>query len=251
MLVLMPEQSRRIIEATKGTEIGTLYLMALHTGLRQGEMLALRWQDINLDSGWLDVNATLSRLDGGWSRGSPKTRAGLRQIKLSPTLVSVLGQHAEWQATRHRLELGHEVMPASYVFTDGFGHPLNGFHITERNFKPLLVSLGLPVIRFHDLRHAFVSLMLSLGVRIDLISKMLGHSKPSITLDVYAHLIPGDQEGAVALLDRALSVASALSVSDGDVNSGEAGGIVLDSGGGSGGRIRTTGQGLMSPLLYH
>jgi integrase len=176
MIVLSPDQSRSIIEATAGTELGTLYRMALLTGMRQGEMLALRWVDVDLDARWLDVNATLAYVDGSWHRGSPKSRAGIRKIKLSPVLADALRWHARAQRTRHRDVLHHDVMPETWIFTDEAGRPINGFHITERHFKPLLRSLGLPVIRFHDLRHAFVSLMLSLGVRIDLISRMLGHS---------------------------------------------------------------------------
>ena len=244
MIILSPHESRALLDATAHSEMGTLYAMALHTGMRQGEMLALRWQDVNLQTGWIDVNGTLSRHDGEWRRGSPKSKAGIRRIKITASLTDRLGQHQEWQRERHRA-LGHEVIESTYIFTDAAGQPINGFHVTERQFKPLLATLGLPMIRFHDLRHAFVSTMLSLRVRIDLISKMLGHSKPSITLDIYAHLIPGDQEEAVALLDQALSV------STGDVKAHVEPEFVLNQEAGSGGRIRTTGQGLMSPLLYH
>lgn len=92
----------------------------------------------------------------------------------------------------------------SLVFVDRWGNALNGFHVTERRFKPLLARLGLPEMRFHDLRHAFASLMLSQGTRVDLVSKMLGHSKPATTLNIYAHLMPGDQEEAVRRLELAL-----------------------------------------------
>ena len=81
---------------------------------------------------------------------------------------------------------------------------MNGHHITEREFKPTLKRVGLPLIRFHDLRHAFASLMLSQGVRIDLVSQMLGHANAATTLNVYAHLMPGDQEEAMRRLDAAL-----------------------------------------------
>jgi integrase len=90
-----------------------------------------------------------------------------------------------------------------YVFLDG-GEPLNGSRVTERRWKPLLKLAGLPPMRFHDLRHAFASLMLSQGVRVDLVSQMLGHSTSGITLDIYAHIMPGDQESAIDRLDAVL-----------------------------------------------
>jgi integrase len=90
-----------------------------------------------------------------------------------------------------------------FVFLEG-GEPLNGSHLTERRFKPPLRRAGLPEIRFHDLRHAFASMMLSLGVRVDLVAQMLGHASPMQTLQTYAHIMRGDQEEAIARRDRAL-----------------------------------------------
>jgi integrase len=85
------------------------------------------------------------------------------------------------------------------------GDPFNGAHITERALKPLLRREGLREIRFHDLRHAFASLMLSQGARVDLVSQMLGHSSAGLTLSIYARLMPGDQESAVHRLDLLLA----------------------------------------------
>jgi len=90
------------------------------------------------------------------------------------------------------------------IFVDPKGDPVNGAHVTERALKPLLRRAGLREIRFHDLRHAFASLMLSQGARVDLVSQMLGHSSPALTLSIYAHLMPGDQESAVRRLDIVL-----------------------------------------------
>jgi integrase len=205
MMVLAPAQVRAIIEATAGTEIGTLYAMASHTGMRQGELLALRWRDVNLEAGRIEVNATLVRLSGRWTRGRPKSEAGIRSIGMTETVRSMLRRHKILQAQRHLASLRHRPDDGTLIFTDRWGDALNGFHITERQFKPLLRTLGLPPVRFHDLRHAFASLMLSRGVRVDLVSQMLGHSKPSMTLNIYAHLIPGDDEAALATIDAALA----------------------------------------------
>ena len=110
----------------------------------------------------------------------------------------------------HRLRMAEQLLPLRrrpegdvLVFLS-HGEPLNGFHVTERAFKPLLRRAGLPAIRFHDLRHAFASLMLSQGVRVDLVAQMLGHSSPMQTLQTYAHLMPGDQEEAVRRMDSVL-----------------------------------------------
>lgn len=208
MVILDPTQVRAIIEATAGTEIGTLFLLAAHTGMRQGELLALRWQDVDLDAGRIEVNATLSRQrvhgEWRWLRTSPKSAAGVRTIGMTDTVRSALRRHRVMQAERHLRDLRHRPTGETLIFTDRFGDAINGFHITERSFKPLLRDLGLPQVRFHDLRHAFASLMLSKGVRVDLVSQMLGHSKPAMTLNVYAHLIPGDDLAALTALDQAL-----------------------------------------------
>lgn len=201
MLVLSPDQTRQIIDATRGTEIGTLYLMALHTGMRSGELLALRWRDIR-DSK-IDVNATLVRIGGKVNRASPKSAAGVRLITMTRPLREAVARHRVRQAER-LLAIGVRITDDSLIYTDRWGNALNGFHITEREFKPLLRRLGLPAMRFHDLRHAFASLMLSQGVRVDLVSEMLGHAKPATTLNTYAHLLPGDQEEAMRRLELAL-----------------------------------------------
>jgi integrase len=201
MVVLSPEQSRQIIEATRGTEMGTLYLMAMHTGMRLGELLALRWRDVTGDQ--INVNATLVRIGGQTHRASPKSAAGVRTIAMSPTLREAVARHRPMQAER-LLKIGVRIDDDSLVFTDRWGNPQNGFHITERDFKPLLRRLGLPEVRFHDLRHAFASLMLSQGTRVDLVSRMLGHAKPATTLNIYAHLLPGDQEEAIRRLELVL-----------------------------------------------
>jgi integrase len=203
MTVLSPAQSQILIQETDGTEMGTLYRMALHTGMRQGELLALRWRDVDLSQGLIDVNATLVRTGGQWLRSSTKSKAGTRRVAMAPTLRSALSRHRALQAER-LLAMGIRIDDDSLLFTDGWGNPLNGAHITERSFKPLLRSLELPAVRFHDLRHAFASMMLSQGVRVDLVSQMLGHASAVTTLSVYAHLMPGDQDEAMRRLEAVL-----------------------------------------------
>lgn len=205
MVVLDPSQVRALIEDTAGTEMGTLYALAAHTGMRQGELLALRWRDVNLDAGRIEVNATLTRLNRSWVRTSPKSEASVRTVGMTGTVRAVLRRHKVLQAERHLAQLGHRPAADTLIFTDRWGEGLNGFHITERHLKPLLRRLSLPSVRFHDLRHAAASIMLSKRVPILGVSQMLGHSKPSMTLNVYAHLMPGDDQAALDALEQELS----------------------------------------------
>lgn len=199
MTVLSPDEVRSLLEAVAGDELEALYVLAVTAGLRQGELLGLRWRDVDLEAGWLEVSATLSR----GKRLPPKTRSSSRRVKLGATGIRALRSH--------RLRMAERLLPFRartegdvFVFVTELGEPYNGAHITERAFKPLLRRAGLREIRFHDLRHACASLLLSQGVRVDLVSQMLGHSTPALTLSIYAHLMPGDQEDAVARLDRVL-----------------------------------------------
>lgn len=202
MRVLSLPEIHAFLDAISGDPLEALYTLAVTTGARQGELLALRWRDLDLDAAAMSINATLTRIDGHWERTPPKTAGSVRTVHLSARAVRSL--------RAHRLRMAEELLPLR-ARTEGdtlvflhHGEAVNGFHVTERAFKPLLRRHGLPAIRFHDLRHVFVSLMLSNGVRVDLISKMLGHASPTVTMGVYAHLMPGDQEAAMAQLDAVL-----------------------------------------------
>ena len=199
MRFLDATQARTMIDAASDDPLAPLYTTAVYTGMRLGELLALRWRDVDLDGHALVVRHTLTRDAGEWILRQPKTPHSRRTIRLAAVVVDALRSHYLSEAER-LLALGHRIAPDSLVFSDRWGDPVNPWHITERAFKPLLRRAGLPVIRFHDLRHTFASLMLSEGVRIDVVSRMLGHSSPAITLGIYAHLMPGDEEAAVARL---------------------------------------------------
>ena len=205
MRVLSLPEIHRFLSAVEGDPLEALYVLAVTTGARQGELLALRWQDVDLDAGTLTIAATLTRMDGEWKRMPPKTKGSVRTLHLT-----ALGTKA---LRSHQLRMAEELLPLRSR-TEGEvpvflhrGDWVNGFHVTERQLKPLLRRSGLPAIRFHDLRHVFASLMLSQGVRPDLVAQMLGHSNPATTLKIYAHLMPGDQEAAMARLDQILEVA--------------------------------------------
>lgn len=196
MRFLDTRQTRELLTAIVGDPLEALYVTAVFTGLRLGELVALRWRDVDLEGRALTVHHTLTRSEGAWILRQPKTPASRRTVRLAPAVVDALRAHYLAEAER-LLAMGHRIDADAMVFSDRWGDPVNPWHVTERAFKPLLRRAGLPVIRFHDLRHTFASMMLSEGVRVDIVSKMLGHSTPAITLGIYAHLMPGDEEAAV------------------------------------------------------
>lgn len=196
-------QVRTLLETVVDEPLRPLYVCAVFTGLRLGELLGLRWRDIDLDGRSLVVRHTLTREAGTWMLRQPKTPHSRRTVRLAPAVVDALRAHYLAEAQR-LLALGHRIGPETLVFSDRWGDPVNPWHVTERAFKPLLRRAGLPEVRFHDLRHSFASMMLSGGARVDVVSRMLGHASPAVTLNVYAHILPGDEDEAVARLQRAI-----------------------------------------------
>lgn len=203
MQILTLPEIHAFLRAVEGDPLEALYVLAVTTGARQGELLALRWCDVDLDAATLAITATLTRIDGTWDRTPPKTKGSVRTVHLSERAIAAL--------RAHRLRMAEALLPYrartegdTLVFLHR-GEAINGFHVTERQLKPLLRRAGLPVIRFHDLRHVFASLMLSRGVRPDLVAQMLGHANPATTLRIYAHLMPGDQAAAMRQLDEVLA----------------------------------------------
>lgn len=203
MRYLEPDQVRQLLDAAEGDPLHALYVTAVYTGLRLGELLGLAWSSIDLDAGVLTVRVGLSRTGGSWTLAEPKTSSSRRQVRLAAPAIAALRAHRIRQLEA-RLRAGEAWTEHGLVFVDAWGEPIIGAHVTERSLKPLLRAAGLPLIRFHDLRHTFASLMLSGGARVDLVSSMLGHSSPSMTLSVYAHLMPGDQDRAIARLEELL-----------------------------------------------
>jgi integrase len=202
MLYLTPDEARRFLAAIQGDPLEPLYTLALTTGMRLGELLGLRWQAV--EGADLQVRITLTRTAGGWSLTEPKTPKSRRRIALSTTAITALRRERARQAEA-RLRAGEAWTDHGLVFTDAFGEPLFGSRITERRLRPALKKAGLPLIRFHDLRHTAATLMLTAGVHPKVVSEMLGHSTVAITLDRYSHLIPTMQEEAALQMDRLLS----------------------------------------------
>ncbi|HUF39791.1 MAG TPA: site-specific integrase, partial [Anaerolineales bacterium] len=180
-----------------------LYYLAIATGMRQGEMIALKWSDVDWSQKTMQVKRQLiKKKGGGFEFATPKTRAGTRTVDLGEGSIRVLQEHR-----RNQLEIASRE-PAwqenDMVFPSQVGTPIDRDNL-RRYFKRSLKAAGLPPIRFHDLRHTAASLMLNNGIPVIVVSKRLGHSRPSMTLDVYGHLIPRQQQEAALLMDQLLT----------------------------------------------
>ena len=200
---LTPEQSRTLLEAARGDRLEALYLLALNTGLRQGELLALKWEDVELEDAVLRVQRTLTRSRGKVGLGPPKTNKSRRSVGLTQGAVEALQAHLSRQLQEME-RMGSLYRPGGLVFANETGGLINPSNLRNRSFSRLLKHAGLPRIRFHDLRHTCATLLLSRNVNPKIVSEMLGHSSISITLDTYSHVLPTMQGSAIRALEDAL-----------------------------------------------
>ena len=204
MTVLGVEQVRGLLDAARDGPIEAIIAVAISTGLRRGELLALRWRDVDLDLGVLRVVGTLQR---GYDRqlviSETKTARSRRQVELSGLAVDALRRHRAKQ-TELRLMLGDEWHDHELVFPNAIGKPQDGSHLLLGQFVPLLKRSGLPRIRFHDLRHTAATLLLGRGVHPKIVSEMLGHTTIGITLDLYSHVTPTMHREAARTMDELL-----------------------------------------------
>jgi integrase len=203
MTTLSEEQAATLLSAAEGDRFEALYVLALATGMRLGELLALRWRDVDLEGGSLQVRATLQYTIDGFVFAEPKTAQSRRRIALSQTAIAALTQHRAVQA-QERLNLGPAWEDGDLVFPNRLGKPMDGIHLLRRNFYPLLTKAGLPRMRFHDLRHTAATLLLGRGINPKIVSELLGHSQIAITLGLYSHVTPHMQQQAADAMDAAL-----------------------------------------------
>ncbi len=202
MHTLTAEQVRRLLDAAPDRD-RPLYLLAVSTGMRLGELLALRWADVDLDGGSLRVVATLRHLSGEAATfAQPKTARSRRRVELSASVVAALSAH-KVATIEERWRAGQLWQDHDLVFPNAFGRPRGSSNIV-RAFHPLLEHAGLPRIRFHDLRHTAATLMLGRGVHPKLVSDMLGHASVGITLDTYSHSLPSMHREAAQVMEELL-----------------------------------------------
>lgn len=196
----------RAIDALRGTRMLVPTILSVLCGLRRGEVAALRWRNVDLETGALAVVASAEQTKAGVRYKEPKTGRA-RNVSLSPTVVEEL---KSWQTAQveEMLRLGLRPDGDTFVVTQADGRPLQPRSITHEWVRLSRVK-GLPRIRFHDLRHAHATHLLGAGVHPKVASERLGHSKVGITLDLYSHVMPGMQDEAAARVDEALRAAMA------------------------------------------
>jgi integrase len=195
-VVLSEEEAVRILEQARKGPFYVLYLLALTTGLREGELFALQWCDVNFDNAFLSISATLTEdYERELVRSTPKTKKSQRPAALCEAAIEAL-----LELRRVQLGLGYE---GEFVFTDSTGGPLRKSNFIRRIHGPLVAAAELPKVTFHSLRHTFTSQALKDGIPMSVVSQALGHSSIRTTVDLYGHLeSPEAQRGIARLGDR-------------------------------------------------
>jgi len=196
-------EANRFLTAARENRLYALFHLAIVTGARQMELLGLQWPDLDWVNGTLHFRRQLSRMG---TRYSPiKTRAGNRTIKPGAATMTVLKDHYELQQLERALAGSLWDNPDDLIFTSRKGTPLSPRNMLMRDFVPLMRLAGVKRIRFHDLRHTAVAIMLSNGKSVFAVSKFIGHARPSITSDIYGHLIPGAADDIGQMMDDLVS----------------------------------------------
>jgi integrase len=200
---LAPEQAQLLLEKVSEHRLGALLTVALTTGMRQGELLALRWQDVDLKSGELQVRRSVRyRGKRGFLESKPKTESGVRRVTLPDFVIEVLKQHRVSQLEA-RLQAGTLWIERDLVFCRPDGDFIKSPTLRYQ-FVRLLEKAGLSRMRFHDLRHTAATLLLGMGVEMRVIQDILGHSNMATTANIYAHVLPAMQQEAMGKMDRLL-----------------------------------------------
>jgi integrase len=212
MRPLSLEEVHQFLSSVKDDSLFAAMFLEFGTGVRRGELLGLRWRDLDLDNGVLHVRQTLVRVrnheateDNRKTRlifQEPKTEQSRRTIPIPEEIIEALKRHKARQA-QDRLLMGEAYVDRGLVICQANGQPIDPRNFT-RHFERLLRQAGLPKIRFHDGRHTFATLMLELGESAKTVQTMLGHTKIATTLDIYSHVSLDLEKKAAARLNAVL-----------------------------------------------
>jgi len=200
---LNPYQVKALLEAASESRLEALYVVAVHSGLRRGKLLGLKWTDADLNTSRLTVRRSLD-VDGTFKM--PKNRAAKRTLKLTPRALDALKMHKVRQNTE-RLQAGSSWQDHNLVFPNTVGKPMNAGNLYRRDFQPLLKRAGLAEEGFtiHSLRHTFATTLAEKRVHPSTAQKMLGHSDIRMTLAIYTHATDSMQEAATDALEEAFT----------------------------------------------
>ena len=188
--VLTPDEIKAFLDAVTNQKYHALFRLAIMSGARQGELLGLKWSDIDWEASQIRIERTFN--NQAWYVA--KTKASKRRIDLGPEMMAELKR---WKLA---------CMPSSLnlVFPNESGQPMNHNNMVSRHFNPALRKAGIDRIRFHDARHTYASLLIEQGENIKYIQSQLGHSTPTVTLNVYAHLMKPENREAAVRLEKAI-----------------------------------------------
>jgi len=204
---LSAPEACKLLDAARGDRLEALYELAIQTGMRQGELLGLRWEDVDLDGQSLRIRQTLTRKGhdsgGAYGVGEPKTKKSRRNVRLTERAVEALRSRRARQA-EEKLRAGASYQDRSLVFAGERGGIINPSNLRNRSFTPLLAKAGLPRITFHDLRHTCASLLFQRNIHPKFVQELLGHASVAITLDTYSHMLPGMGGEAADAMGEAL-----------------------------------------------
>jgi integrase len=195
-------QAKTLLEAAESERLYALYVLAVYLGLRRGELLGLRWSDVDLDEARLQVTHTLQRVDRQLQFLPPKTRHSRRTIPLPPPCVTALREHQVSQ-DRERLAAGPRWQDTDVVFATTVGTPVEPDNLS-RSWERVRHATGEPQARFHDLRHTCVSLLLDAGIPPHVVREIVGHSAIDVTMTIYAHASLDEKRAAMSRLGERL-----------------------------------------------
>lgn len=206
MNVLSREQIQLLLQETKEKSYFSIIYMAIHTGMRRGEILGLRWSDIDYKNLTISINQTVQRLKstGIELRNTTKTDGSRRSVAISESVIGMLKKVKVTQ-TKNKLHFGVLYQNHDLIFSNEDGSPIDPDGLS-REFTRLVKRIDIPHIRFHDLRHTHATLLLQQGEHTKVVSERLGHSTIAITMDTYSHVMPNMQKEAAKKLDDFLMV---------------------------------------------
>jgi len=201
---LTHDQTLRFIEACAYSRMKALFILMIATGIRPGEALGLKWEDVDFNNNKITINRSLSRPGGKWLLVPPKTQKARRSIPVPLPVMLDLKEHKDNQ-NEEKNEINHEKYnDHGFVFATQTGEPFSDRNIISKYFKPILKAEGLPNIKLYGLRHTCATLLLSSGENIKVVSERLGHADVALTLRTYAHVLPNMQEEATVKLSKML-----------------------------------------------
>lgn len=202
MNVWTPEQLRHFVESTEADRLAAAWHLLVTTGMRRGELLGLRWSDIDLEGRVLAIRQSRTAVNYTVHTDAPKTERGSRIVSLDPETVSSLRSHHRRQL-EERMLVGEGWQDTGLVFVRPDGSPIHPQRLSQW-FAQVVRRAGLPAIRLHDVRHSYSTALIRAGVPVKTVSQRIGHASPTITMTIYQHVLPGDDEQAALVGARAI-----------------------------------------------